>query len=70
MYIFKKNEAINGLNTDGLISKFEEFSNNKVDALYLTEITQTEWLKMLDEYWDEGYTLYSGGFYLWPQWLF
>ena len=27
-------------------------------------------LQMLDEYWDEGDTPYSCGFYLWPKWLF
>ena len=34
--------------TDGMISKFELFSNNKMDALYLTEIVQTDLLQTLD----------------------
>ena len=35
-----------------MIFKFEIFQR-KTDALYLSEIMQKEWLKTLDEYWDE-----------------
>ena len=37
-------------------SKFQEFSNNKMDALYITEINITDWLQTLYEYQDEGDT--------------
>ena len=41
-----------------------------MDALYLTEIVRTYWMQTLDEYWNEGDTLYSGYFDFWPEWLF
>ena len=31
---------------------------------------QTDWLHMLDEYWDEVDTHYSRDFQFWPEWLF
>ena len=31
---------------------------------------QTDWLQMLDEYWDEKYTPYSDDYYLRPYFLF
>ena len=40
-----------------------------MNALYITEIIQIYWIYMLDEYWDEVDTPYSGNFYLWPKWL-
>ena len=30
----------------------------------------TEWLQMLDKYWDEENMSYSSSSGLWPQWLF
>ena len=30
----------------------------------------TEWLQILDKYWDEENTSYSSSYDLWPQWLF
>ena len=56
--------------TNDMISKFEAFSKKKIDALYLTEIIRTEWLKMLYKYWDERDKSFSGYFDFWPQWLF
>ena len=41
-----------------MTSKFEFFSSNNINILYLTEIMQTYWLEMLDEYWDEKGTPY------------
>ena len=31
---------------------------------------KTDWLYMLDAYWDEEDKTYSGGFYFWSDWLF
>ena len=41
-----------------------------MNAIYLTESTQTYWIQVLDEYWEERDTTYSDCFELWPQWLF
>ena len=54
--------------TDDMTSKFQLFSRKKMNALYLIEIMRIDWLQMLDEYWDEGDTPYSGGFDFWPEW--
>ena len=43
-------------------SKFEAFSKKKMDALYITESIQTEWIKTLEEYWDEVDESYLGYF--------
>ena len=53
-----------------MTSKFELFSKNKMNNLYLTESMQTDWLHMLDEYWDKKDTPCSDDFYLWPDWLY
>ena len=50
--------------------KFEYFSKNKMNALYLTEITITDCLQALDEYWYERDTLFSGEFDSWLEFLF
>ena len=50
-----------------MVSKFEVFTKNKMDALYITENMRTEWLQTLYELWDEGD---SGYFCFWPKWLF
>ena len=55
---------------DDIRSKFESFSKNKMDALYLTESMQKEWFQMLDEYWDEVNKTYSDCFEFSPHWLF
>ena len=65
----QNNDHVINFTTDEIISKFEEFSK-KNDALYLTEIMQTEWLQMLDEYWDEGDTPYLGDFISWRRGCF
>ena len=36
-----------------MTSKFELFSNEKMNNIYPTESMQTDWLHILDEYWDE-----------------
>ena len=41
-----------------------------MNDIYLTEITKTDWLQMLDEYRDKEYTPYSDDFDFWPDWLF
>ena len=51
-------------------TKFDFFSEKKMDALYLTESMLTEWLHMLDAYCDEKDTSYSDDFGFWPEWLF
>ena len=35
---------------DEIISKFEAFQRNKIDALYITEGMIKEWMKTLDEF--------------------
>ena len=42
-------EPVINFTTDDITSKFEAFSKNKMDELYLTEGTQTEWMHMLDD---------------------
>ena len=41
-----------------------------MNNLYLTKSMRTDWLHMLDEYWDEKDTPYSDDFDFWPDWLF
>ena len=55
VFILKK-QPVNNFTTDSMKSKFEVFSNNKMDALYLTETIRTYWIKTLDKYWYEGDT--------------
>ena len=50
--------------------KFEAFSKNKMDTLYLTESMITEWLQTIDELCYEVDKTYSSGFDLWTHWLF
>ena len=52
-----------------MTSKFEIFSNKKIDDLYLTESMQTYLLRMSDKYWDEVDTPYPGDFDFWHDWL-
>ena len=53
-----------------MTSKFEQFSQKKMNNIYLTEIIRTYWLQMLDEYFDEKDTPYSDDFDLWPDQLY
>ena len=46
------------------------FYKRKNKEIFLTEITWREWLQILDEFWNELYTPYSGDFDFWTQWLF
>ena len=55
--------------TDEMTSKFEPFSNKKMNNLYPIEIMRTDWLQMLDESSNEQYKPYSDDIYLWPDWL-
>ena len=66
----QNNKPVNSYTTDDITSKFKLFSREKMDVLYLTESMRTDWLHMLDEYWDGVDTPYAGGFYLWTEWLF
>ena len=52
-----------------MTSKFEIFSNKKMDDLYLTESMQTYLLQISVEYWDEVDTPYPGEFDFLPDWL-
>ena len=65
----QNNDNVINFTTDDLRYKFEVFSKNKIDALYLTERIQKEWLQTLYEYWYEWDKMHSGYFYFWPQWL-
>ena len=53
LYLYQNNEPVINFTTDDMISKLESFSKNRTDALDLTKIMRTKWLKMLDKYWDE-----------------
>ena len=59
---FIKKPTIINFTTDDMTSKFEFVSNKKINAPYLTESMQKYWPQMLDEYWHEGDTPYSGDF--------
>ena len=41
-------KVISNFTSEVMISKFD-FSENKMNALYMTEIIRTDWLQMLDE---------------------
>ena len=58
--LLSKNEPVIDFTTYDITSKFEAFPKNKMDALYLTERIQIEWMQTLDEYWDGVDTLYPG----------
>ena len=62
VYFSQKHLPIINFTTDNMTSKFELFSNNKINALYLNERMKTDWLNVLDKYWDERNRPYSGGF--------
>ena len=66
----QKTASIINFTTDDMTSKFELFSNNKMNNQYLTEIMRTNWLQILDEYWDEKYTPYSYDSDFWPDFLY
>ena len=40
-----------------------------MDQLYLTEVMRTQWIKVLDTYWDEGNKTYLSSFGFSPHWL-
>ena len=50
--------------------KFEFFSKKQMTNIYLTESMRSDWLHMLDDYWDEKYTPYSDDDCFWPDWLY
>ena len=56
--------------TDDMISRFDYFEKNKMNALYLNKIMRKEWLQMLDEFWYKRDTNYSDYSDFWPQCLF
>ena len=55
--IVAKKPIINFI-TYGMNSKSELFSSNKMNNIYLTEMTQTDWIHTSDEHWDERDTPY------------
>ena len=58
----QKKRIVIDFTTDEMISKFEVFTKNKIDTLYLTEIMITERPQKLYEFWYEGDKHYSGAF--------
>ena len=50
--------------------KFELFSKNKINNIYLTERMRTDWLHMLYNYWNEKYIPYSDDSNFLPDWLY
>ena len=58
----QKNKPVFNFTDDYIKFRINAFSNNKMDALYLTESMQTYRLKMLDELRDEVHRPYSGDF--------
>ena len=68
--MLSKNPPIINFTTDDMTSNFEFFTKNKINNIYLTEIMRTDWLHMLDEYWDESDAPYSDDFDLCTYWLF
>ena len=63
--LYQKYLSINNFTTDDMTYMLELFSTNKTNSLYLTEIMQTYWLQMLDEYWEKIDSTYSNYFDLW-----
>ena len=59
----QKNKPIINFTPDDMTSKFELFSKNKINTIYITESMLTYWLQMLDKYWNKVDTPYSSGFY-------
>ena len=43
----QNNQYVINFNTDDMISKFEAFTKNNLDTLYLTESMRTEWIQTL-----------------------
>ena len=41
-----------------------------MDALYITERMQIDWMYMLDKYWYEWNTTYPYDFDFWTEWFF
>ena len=37
-----------------MVFKFEVFKNHKLDKIYVTEISRTECIQVIDKYWDKG----------------
>ena len=66
----QKNKYITYFTSDDIISKPEVFTKYKLYISYLTKTMRTEWIKMLEKYWDGGDKPYSSSYYFWPQWLF
>ena len=54
----QNNQYIITFTTEYMVSKFEVFTNHKLDKFYITEIMRTECLQMIDEYRDEESTPY------------
>ena len=59
---FQKNHSVINLTSDDMISKFEVFGSHKLDAFYQTEIMITEYIQMLDVFWEEENKIYLGTF--------
>ena len=66
----QNNEPVINFTTDYIIPKFEVFTKNKIDELYLIESTIIEWIQIIYEFWYEVGKPYSEGFDIWLQWLF
>ena len=53
-----------------MTTKFELFSKNKINNIYLTESMRKDWLHMLYDYWDEKDTPYPDDYYFWTNLLY
>ena len=53
-----------------LMTWYPSFLREKTNHLYLTEIMKTDWLHMLDDYWNEKDTPYSDEYDFWSDWLY
>ena len=68
--MLSKNKFIINYITYGITYRFEFLSKKKTNDIHLNKSIGTDWIHVLDKYWDEGYIPYSNDFDLWPEWLF
>ena len=67
---FCKNKSVINFTTDDMTYKFEFFSKNKMNNLYITKIMRACWMHMLDYYWDEKDIPYSDDHGFWADWVY
>ena len=69
-YFCQNQSSVINFTTDDVISKFELFSKNMMNNIYITESMRKYWMHILDEYLDEEDTPYSDGFNFWIECLY